>query len=389
VQLDLELEPANSHGAQAVAEAMRTNTTVTELDLGAGSPLNAAALAEIDNTLRINKFLANTESEPKAPPGGSESDRPPAQPDQPAQGFLDSYLPPQQTWGAPEDLSFSDAEAAAWRPPALALAPAEILAPDLGSYSRQAPAPAPAPALAPPPAPAPAPALPPPPPPAPDAVSDGLLEKNESGGTTGQHSPKAMLELLRRKLDAFQEGGRADATPPASAPAVWGSPTLGQRSPPHALSTSPAAAMPLASAPVAAHASPSVSPRVGDGATVDALATRLAAVEAASTATAAAIRAELDRRVGNAIGSFQAEDQAKQYVQEIRLEQLARRLAALEQQGPPQVQPQSAAGAVSAPQIAELLRGPPPCLPHTSQSGQNFDAVEWKIKNMPVSSPKW
>ena len=69
LKLSVDLDPQNEQGGTAIAEAMRINTTITDLTLGAPGapwPMDAATRAEVDNTLRINKFLRGVDSDANA-----------------------------------------------------------------------------------------------------------------------------------------------------------------------------------------------------------------------------------------------------------------------------------------------------------------------------------
>ena len=55
-QLLLELEDHDREGAAAIAAALRSNTTITELHLGS-SVIDEGVLAAINGTLRVNKFI--------------------------------------------------------------------------------------------------------------------------------------------------------------------------------------------------------------------------------------------------------------------------------------------------------------------------------------------
>lgn len=194
--------------------------------------------------------------------------------------------------------------------------------------------------------------------PQPSQAATAPLSAQQSAA--GQQSPKAMLEMLRRKLDVFQTDtgrpnsqgsnsqGIAAAPPPvalaqpisAAVPAGGVVPAgLAVLSADPAVSEHYAAAMDRAPSAFAGHRTtaahrasdspPSgaldMMPRPGPAAgpsqeragastgcspaVIETLAARIAAVEAQCTATIAGIRADLDRRLGTAISAFQAEDQ--------------------------------------------------------------------------------
>ena len=65
-QLVLELDPANRDGAAAIANALRSNTTITELSLGEPTALDESVAAAINGTLRVNLSLIHI-SEPTRP----------------------------------------------------------------------------------------------------------------------------------------------------------------------------------------------------------------------------------------------------------------------------------------------------------------------------------
>jgi hypothetical protein len=70
-ELHLELEPGNFDGGNAIAAAMRTNTTIVDLTCCGGGqggewPMEPSIRAEVDNTLRINKFLRNVDQDGNA-----------------------------------------------------------------------------------------------------------------------------------------------------------------------------------------------------------------------------------------------------------------------------------------------------------------------------------
>ena len=179
--LNFDLQSTNEAGGTAIAEAMRINTTITDLNCGAQGaawPMDAAMRAEVDNTLRINKFLRGVDSD--GADGGLSATATRFPPAAPAVAASAVATPAKES-----------ATPAAASPPAF-------------------PTPAPTSALA---APAPAPALMIPSQSAAAAAASG-------GGGGGADSPGSMLELLRQKLDAFQVGEAAVAPAPAhSAPA--------------------------------------------------------------------------------------------------------------------------------------------------------------------------
>ena len=93
-----------------------------------------------------------------------------------------------------------------------------------------------------------------------------------------------------------------------------------------------------------------------------------------------ALQQEWEQRFAGALAALRAEEQAKQYVQEIRIEQLTRRIVALEEASekaqaavarpPPQAAVTAAGGSVSDERVAvlissvELLRGQIRCDHH-------------------------
>ena len=64
----LEVEPTNREGAAAIANALRSNTTITELALGDSGVLDEGILAAVNGTLRVNKFITTIGNGAAPPP---------------------------------------------------------------------------------------------------------------------------------------------------------------------------------------------------------------------------------------------------------------------------------------------------------------------------------
>lgn len=180
LKLSLDLDLKNESGGTAIAEAMRINTTITDLSLGNQGdpwPMDAAMRAEVDNTLRINKFLRGVDSDGKASGAAPTATQFPL-----AASAVAAASQPAQTpvIGPP---------AASTLAPALADS-AVADAPTSQALHSQ---------------------------PLPQPSSAGVVASN---GTVAD-SPGSMLELLRKKLDAFQgteSGAVLDSVAPVSAP---------------------------------------------------------------------------------------------------------------------------------------------------------------------------
>lgn len=68
LSLDLAEEHAAPGGAAAVANALRSNTSLTELELGHVGSINQAAIAAINGTLRVNSFIKTVGGDLEADP---------------------------------------------------------------------------------------------------------------------------------------------------------------------------------------------------------------------------------------------------------------------------------------------------------------------------------
>ena len=186
LKLSVDLDPKNEQGGIAIAGAMRINTTITDLNLGAPGapwPMDASTRAEVDNTLRINKFLRGVDSDANASSAASMA-------------ATATRFPPAAPAVA------AAAAAASQNAPIFAK---ETAASVLSSVPA-VPTPSSTPAG----------------PTAPQSLqSQPVSHSSSTGGATsfgeGADSPGSMLELLRRKLDAFQ--GTESSSMRASAPA--------------------------------------------------------------------------------------------------------------------------------------------------------------------------
>ncbi len=384
LKLSIELDPKNEQGGNAIAGAMRINTTITDLNLGAPGapwPMDAATRAEVDNTLRINKFLRGVDSDANAssaaPMAATATPFPPAaQAVAAATAALQSAPPPAGEIGASVLSS----------PPAV---PTPSDAPGAST----------------------------------DTTASQLLQRQPltqssdtglANSTGGADSPGSMLELLRKKLDAFQGQGiesngmlapAESSVPPTAAPAI-GQPaeiatataavpaaaatsapapqpslaaavdTAESTMPPSepnesVLTPSPATtgimissdelqqlhgrvrapprktsgrkktnAWPLGCVPPLSRALDAttagcaclLSPTQGETLTLlkpNAL-LQVDAIEARSLAQAQTLQHEWEQRLAATVAGLKAEEQTKMYMQEVRIEQLTQRLAAVE-----------------------------------------------------------
>ena len=175
LKLSVDLDPQNEQGGTAIAEAMRINTTITDLTLGAPGapwPMDAATRAEVDNTLRINKFLRGVDSDANAsstaPMAATSTPFPPAAPAVAAAAAASQSA----------QLTVKETAASVLSSPPAAPTPAAT--PAESAFSA---------------------------PPASQPLQSQPLSQSSGTGVAGDasvDSPGSMLELLRKKLDAFQ-----------------------------------------------------------------------------------------------------------------------------------------------------------------------------------------
>ena len=209
ITLNFELDSTNEPGGTAIAEAMRINTTITDLNLGdapgAVWPMDAAMRAEVDNTLRINKFLRGVDSDgaPGAPMAATRTQFPPANPAVAAAAAAVAMSPAAVATPAKEPVAAAPVTASppAVPTPAAAQAPIEHPAAAAGT-------------------------LPPLTLPSQQPQPAALSAAGVGAVAAAVDSPGSMLELLRQKLDAFQgsENGAGLAAAAAAQPAVAAAP---------------------------------------------------------------------------------------------------------------------------------------------------------------------
>lgn len=191
LKISVDLDPKNEQGGTAIAGAMRINTTITDLNLGAPGapwPMDAATRAEVDNTLRINKFLRGVDSDANvssaAPMTATATRFPPAAPAVAAAAAASQHAPILTKETAASVLSSPPAVPTASSTPADATAPQSL-------------------------------------------QSQPVSHSSSTGGATsfgeGADSPGSMLDLLRRKLDAFQ-GTESSSMRASAAPAAFSAP---------------------------------------------------------------------------------------------------------------------------------------------------------------------